>query len=81
MEKLTLRGVVEIGLRLAAVALFIGAVIMTGVGMFALVTVVPFTPAGVVTVILVCSVAPVVGAIALWRAANHVLREGRASGQ
>ena len=54
---------------------------MTGVGIFALVTIVPFTPEGVVTLVLVFSVAPVVGAIVLWRAANNVVRGGRASGQ
>ncbi len=81
MEKIRLRRVVETGLRLAAVALLIGAVVMTGVGMFGVAAISGLNPESAVKVLLVTLVAPVVGAIVLWRAADHVIRGGRGSGR
>ena len=53
MEKIRLRRVVETGLRLAAVALLIGAVVMTGVGMFGVAAISGLNPEGAVKVLLV----------------------------
>jgi hypothetical protein len=81
MARITLRDVAAVGLRLLSVALLIGAVVMTGVGMFGAAVITGLTLANALTIILLFSVAPVLGAIVVWKAANRVALGAHASGQ
>ena len=67
METITIREVVAVGLRLLSVALLIGAAVLTSLVM----TVAPLSDR-VVLILLLIFVAPLVGAMVIWQAANRI---------
>ena len=74
---MTPRAVLGVALRVLSVAFLVGAVALTGVAIIALALAVGFgTPSwgGVLLVFLLVSVAPVIAAIAVWKAAGRIIR-------
>ena len=85
MEKITSREVVVVALRVLSIALLIGAVLLTGFAIFVMTlwSDLGWEPpwGSVVLLFLLCSVAPVLGAIGAWKVANRILRGGHGSVQ
>jgi len=79
MENVTLRGMVAAGFRLVSVVLLIAATVLTCLEVIVLTTVSPLDPQRAAQLLLLIAVVPVVWAIVVLRAANHVLDGGSAS--
>jgi membrane protein implicated in regulation of membrane protease activity len=77
------KGGVAVALRVLSIALLVGAVFLTGFAIFAMTLWSDLgwePPLGsIVLLFLLCSAAPVLGAIAVWKAANRRLRRGQGS--
>ena len=79
MDTSTLRAVVVVGFQLVSIALLIAAGALTTLEIVALTTVAPIDQNRVVLIFGLVLVAPVVGALIVWEAANRVQAAGRTS--
>jgi membrane protein implicated in regulation of membrane protease activity len=83
MEKIMSTEVAVVALRVLSIALLIGAVLLTAFAIFVMTLWSDLgwePPLGsIVVLFLLCSVAPVLGAIGVWKAANRRLRRGQGS--
>ncbi len=82
MENITGRRVVAVALRLLAIALLAGAVALTGVAIYVAAWAIGIgAPSGgsLFLLFLLTAVAPVVGAIVVWKAASRIVRGGQSS--